>query len=88
MCVTTSDEKCGEEEFVLLGKEFQNSSDAYEHWLHVIGKLIKKDENSKYFAKRKKSEYLNNGTFSTCRKDDLLQLVQEAIEIEKQLRES
>lgn len=64
----------------LLIKEFQNQTkdiNPYEHWTHLIGKQIKKDEGSKYFV-QPTSLHFNNGRFDKNNDVELNKLVVEA----------
>lgn len=61
----------------LLIKEYNTSTkddNSYEHWLHVIGKQIKKDEKSKYFEQNE-SLHFNNGNFDKNNEDGINNLI-------------
>ncbi len=47
--------------FVPLAKSCSNAGGAYYEWLHLIGRFICKNENSKYFGNPKTNEHLTNG---------------------------
>ena len=49
------------EPFIALSKRFETKSECYEEWLHIMGKMLKKNSSSKYFGNKKLEEHLNNG---------------------------
>ena len=64
----------------LLINEFQNPTkyeNPYEHWTHLIGKQIKKDQNSKYFV-QPNSLHFNNGNFDKTNYIELDRLIGES----------
>lgn len=68
-----------DEPLFLLVKEFTGKTDEnnpYEHWTHVIGKQVKKDEDSKYFVQNKNLHF-NNGKFDKSNKKELSKLILE-----------
>lgn len=54
-------EKTAGEYFVPLCKKMKSEQDAYEKFLHIIGKLTLKGVDSKYFSKPRKEQHLTNG---------------------------
>lgn len=53
---------------IKLAKVFSTPDEAYEEWLHVIGKLCKKKSTSKYFDNPNWDEHLVNGKFKESQK--------------------
>ncbi len=71
-------ESVGNVPFIKLAKSFDNPSDAYDEWLHVIGKMCKKSATSKYFDKPKYEEHLRNGEFSDRETDTITNIAETA----------
>ena len=63
VCVISTTKEIYGVPVILLLREKDPELNVYEKWLHVSGKMIKKDENSKYFV-QPIDIHLNNGTFS------------------------
>ena len=47
--------------FIPWAKVLDSEASAKEEWFRVVGKLIKRDADSKYFKNPKTEEHLNNG---------------------------
>lgn len=54
--------------FIALVKCKEDSSAAYTEWLYLIGKMCKKEPDSKYFKNPKFEEHLINGDADTSSK--------------------
>lgn len=68
------------EPFIALSKKFETKSECYEEWLHVMGKMLKKNSNSKYFGSKKLEEHLNNGPLEEKDKKAALKLARNVSE--------
>lgn len=69
---------------VLLIKE---SEDPYEDWLHIMGKMLKKDNRSKYF-KQPINLHMTNGRFNPNDRNSLRVLQADCITLLNKYKES
>lgn len=69
----------GGDPFIKLAKVFNNPEQAYNEWLHVVGKMCKKECTSKYFDKPKISDHLNNGKFPDYMKNVIVNMAKAVV---------
>ena len=74
----------GKVPLILLIKE---STTPYEDWLHIMGKMLKKDNRSKYF-KQPSHLHMVNGSFNPNDRDSLHVLQAECVMLLNKYKES
>lgn len=67
------------EPFIKLAYLYNRHEQAYEEWLHIIGKMCKKECTSKYFDNPKMEEHLSNGKFPVWTKDIIRDIARTAV---------
>lgn len=53
--------RVNDQPFVALFKYYTTAEEAYNKWLYLVGKMCKKNSDSKYFNNHNVAEYFNNG---------------------------
>lgn len=81
--VTTTDMYINDQPFILLASQQPNKKLAYEKWLHVIGKMMVKEMDSKYFGNRRTYEHLNNGRFDKSRSLEILEFAKSMLLVKR-----
>ena len=78
VCVISTTKEINDAPVILLLREKDPELNVYEKWLHISGKMIKKDEKSKYFV-QPINIHLTNGAFS-------YDIVKDAIKASKKMK--
>lgn len=65
---------------ILLAKESADEDTAVRKMLYLVGKMCRKDEDSKYFANQHTVPNMTNGAFGYHRKMDYIKWAQEILE--------